>query len=173
MSDTSPGAAATNLSWNDDDAPVVIVEGREIATVSDLACVSSLGRPESLGVYCDAVNHLTYGRDHRVIHDPAAYAAKYHQRLNAEDPKVPWREGVVRLCDFGICDTSEIRVPLQQGSKVAFFVEDSFLGIPYRVTAPAPGQPGGEVTYTPLPMSPLPEPADAAPTGEPTASDVK
>lgn len=105
--------------------------------------------------YCEAVNHLKYGWDYSVIHDPAAYAAKYHKRLSAEDPKVPWREAVC-LCDFGICDTSVIHAPHQEGGTVTFFVVDNFLGIPYRVIAPAPGSPGGDATYDPLPMKPLP-----------------
>jgi hypothetical protein len=163
MSNTKPDAAAVALSWNDKNVPVVLADGREASSLADLARLPILARPESLGLYCDAVNHLKYGRDYRVIHDPAAYAAKYQRRLAAEDPKAPWREGVVRLRDFGVCDTSLIHAPLLKGSAVTYFAEDNFLGIPYRVTAPAPGHPGGEIRYDPLPMKPLPAPPDAPP----------
>ena len=36
-----------------------------------------------------------------------------------------------------------------------FYAEDDYLGIPYRVTAPSPAHPQGEIRYEPLPMSPL------------------
>jgi hypothetical protein len=37
---------------------------------------------------------------------------------------------------------------------VVFYAEHDYLGIPYRVTAPAPGRPAGEVEYHPVPASP-------------------
>ena len=114
-------------------------------------------QPEQLPLYCRALNHLKYGSEYRLILDPDAFRAHYEKRFQAEDPNAPFQEGVPRLRDFGHCDTSEIAPPRVEAGSVIFYVEDDFLGIPYRVAAPGPDQPEGEITYDPLPMSPLPE----------------
>lgn len=125
------------------------------ATVEELiTAVPALARPEHLAAYCDAVNHLARGRDYRPIHDADAYRHRYEQRYGAEDPKAPFQEGVPRLRDFGHAQTAEIQSPRVSGGTVTFYAEDGFLGIPYRVTAPAPGHPGGPVRYEPLPTQP-------------------
>lgn len=48
MSDTNPGTVAPILTSDDANRPLVLIEDGKIATLSDLAAVPSLGRPESL-----------------------------------------------------------------------------------------------------------------------------
>ena len=137
---------------------VVLVGDQPAATLQEvLASAPELKAPAGLGKYCDVVNYLARGRKYRLIHDPDAYRARYDRRFISEDPNAPFQEGVPRLRDFGLCQTAEIQAPRIEGGSVLFYVEDDFLGIPYRVAAPGPDQPEGEITYTPLPMSPLPE----------------
>src|SRR5262249_34956381 len=45
---------------------------------------------------------------------------------------------------------------------VIFYVEDEQLGFPYRVTAPPPDRPEGEVAYEPLPTTPVEAPPEPA-----------
>jgi hypothetical protein len=155
------------LSTSDDNRPVVRIGGVRVATLPELvAAVPALLQPENLPVWCAAVNHLTYGRQYRLIRDPDAYRARYQRRLASEDPREPWREGVVRLCDFGVADTSVIDTPQALGDAVVFYVEDDYLGIPYRVTAPLPDHPEGEVRYEPLPTTPVAPPPESAETAD-------
>ena len=58
----------------------------------------------------------------------------------------------MRVCDFGASDTSEIAVPRIEGQTVIFYAEADFLGVPYRVTGPAPTHPTGDLVYDPLPL---------------------
>jgi hypothetical protein len=148
-----------NIAFSsDDDRPVVEVGAARVATLADLVrAAPALKQPDQLPLYCRALNHLKFGTEYRLILDPDAYRARYQRRLESEDPKAPWQEGVVRVRDFGVCDTSEITAPRMEAGAVIFYVEDDFLGIPYRVDAPAPDHPEGEINYEPLPMSPLPE----------------
>jgi hypothetical protein len=143
------------LSADDEGRPLVRVGTARAGTLPALVgAAPELARPENLAAYCAAVNHLTYGSQYRLIRDPDAYRAKYQRRLHYEDPRQPWQEGVVRVCDFGVADTSQIQAPRLEGASVVFYVEDDYLGIPYCVTGPAPDHPDGEVVYDPLPMSP-------------------
>ena len=146
------------LGRDADGKPVITVGGTKVATLAELvAAVPDLTRPERLDELCDDINHLQHGSDYRVIHDADAYRAWYEQRLQSEAPDQPFQSGVVRLRDFGHCETAEIQAPHQEGASLIFYVEDDYLGIPYRVTAPLPEQPDAEITYEPLPMSPFPE----------------
>ena len=148
-------AAESVLSWNAEGRPVIAVGGAEVAALAALVEADpSLKQPDKLGAWADAVNHLQYGSEYHVIHDPEAYRARYAQRLASENPDEPWREGVVRVSDFGVCDTAEIQPPRREGASLLFYAEDDYLGIPYHVTAPLPEQPSGEVHYEPLPMTP-------------------
>ena len=150
------------LSRDEDGQPAVVIDG-SYETVKGsaelLAAVPALATPEGIGRYCDAINHFSKGGDYHVIHDPAAYVAKYQARRQAEDPDAPFVEGAARLRDFGVSDTSEITPPKLAGATVVFYAEQDFLGLPYRVTGPAPTQPGGGLRYEPLPTRP--ENADA------------
>lgn len=149
MSETLP---QLNLSLNANGKPVVLVDGAEVSADTLAAKAPALATPEGLGQYCDALNHLARGEEYHVIHDPAAYADKYRQRLSTEDPDAPFVEGEPRLSDFGVCDTSEITPPKLEGEHVVFFAEDDYWGIPYRVVGPAPTGPGGALQYEPVTM---------------------
>lgn len=143
------------LHTQDAGRRVVKSGDRTAATVPELvAAVPALAQPEHLAAYCDAVNYLARGRDYRPIHDPEAYRRRYEQRYGAEDPQAPFQEGVPRLRDFGHAQTAEVQAPRVSGATVTFYAEDGFLGIPYRVTAPAPGHAGGPVQYEPVPADP-------------------
>ena len=138
-----------------DGRPVVEVGAAKAATPAELvAAAPALKQPDQLAAYCGALNHLKYGSEYHLILDPDAYRAKYRRRLESEDPNEPFHDGAPKLRDFGVCDTSEIRTPRVEGGSVIFYVEDDFLGIPYRVTAPDPEKPEGDVSYEPLPMTP-------------------
>ena len=145
------------FSRDESGKPAVVING-SFQTVGGavelLAAVPTLATPEGLDRYCDAINHLAKGGDYQVIHDPAAYVEKYQTRLRTEDPDAPFEEGVPRVTDFGISDTSEITPPKVVGSEVIFYAEQGFLGLPYRVTGPAPTEPGGDLRYEPLPALP-------------------
>ena len=143
-----------DFTQNDGDQRVVSVSGVQAKTPVDLiAAAPDLKNPENLGLYCDALNYLARGNQYRPIHEPEAFRAHYEKRFQAEDPNAPFQEGKPRLRDFGHCQLEEIQAPSVTGSSVVFYVEDSYLGIPYRVTAPAPEHPEGETTYEPVPMS--------------------
>jgi hypothetical protein len=150
---------ASKIAFSErEDRRVVLVGGRPAATLAEaLASAPELKAPGGLGKYCDVVNYLARGRKYRVIHDPDAYRARYDRRFLSEDPDAPFQEGVPRLRDFGLCQTAEIQAPRAEGGSVIFYVEDDFLGIPYRVAAPAPDRPEGDITYDPVPMSPMAE----------------
>jgi hypothetical protein len=148
---------------NDKNQRMLSVGEQQAATAAELvALVPDLARPESLPQYCAAVNYLAQGFRYRLIDDPDAYRTRYQRRLQAEDPLAPFQQGVLRLSDFGVCDTSAIQRPSRHNGAVIFYVEDDVLGIPYRVTAPGPEHPEGEAEYEPLPMSPLPTPPPPA-----------
>ncbi len=143
---------------NDSDQRIVLVAGAPAKTLVELVALApGLKEHENLGRYCDAVNYLARGSQYLPIYEPDTFRARYEKRFQAEDPKAPFQEGVPRLRDFGHCDLSEIALPNVEAGSVTFYVADDYLGIPYRVTAPAPEQPAGEITYDPLPMSALPE----------------
>lgn len=152
-------AEDVNMAYSgDDDRPLVEVGGARVTTPSELVqAAPALKQPDQLLLYCRAVNHLKHGTEYRLIPDPDAYRSKYRRRLASEDPKAPWQDGVPRVSDFGVCETAEIALPRMEGESVIFYVEDDYLGIPYRVTAPAPNHPEGEISYEPLPMTPLQE----------------
>jgi hypothetical protein len=136
---------------------VVQTAGDAFDAVSPLvAAAPELKQAENLGLYCGAVNFLARGRDYRLILDPKSFKDRYESRYKAEDPKVPFQEGVARLRDFGHSNLEEVMAPQLRGKSVVFYVEDDYLGIPYRVTAPGPSNPEGDVTYEPVPVSPAP-----------------
>lgn len=90
-----------------------------------------------------------------MITDPDGFRSEFQGRLDAEDPEAPFEDGQPRISDFGTLDTAQIQSPQALDDSVAFYVEDDYLGIPYRVTAPHPDQPDGDVTYEPVPCSPV------------------
>ncbi len=140
---------------NAEDQPEAVADGVTIGSLAGLLkAAPELTEAGGLGRYCEALNHFTHGEQFRMIYDPAAFREKYERRLQAEKTDEPFQDGAVRIGDFGVCDTSGIASPTANGETVIFFVEDDYLGIPYRVTGPAPGKAGREAQYEPLPTMP-------------------
>ena len=79
----------------------------------------------------------------------------------AEDPNEPWREGMMRLRDFGIPDFTEIAPPKIEDGTLVYFARALFNGLPYR-TKVTLGR-VGDVTYLPLELTPPPEPSPPVP----------
>lgn len=157
------------LAFQAHDETRMVKSGDVVAsTAAELvAAVPALQEPANLGRYADAVNYLARGRQYRPIHDPDNFRAQYESRFQAEDPRAPFVDGEPRLSQFGHCEMDELQRPRVEGATVIFYAEHTYLGIPYRVTAPAPGQPEGEIKYVPLPMTPLPEEATTLPAPPP------
>jgi hypothetical protein len=141
------------LTTDAEDHPIVNTANGTAKSLTELLTLApDLRHPAHLGTYCDALNHFQHGTQFRVIHDPNAFRTRYERKLASENPEQPFQDGVARVGDFGVCDLSIIEVPELVGETVVFFVEDDFLGIPYRVTGPAPSE-TGDVQYEPLPMN--------------------
>ncbi len=162
------------LIFSQDDAErrTVSAGGKQVASAAELAtAIPALQDAANRDRYCDAVNYLSRGFQFRPIHDADRYRDRYEKKYRAEDPDAPFQEGVPQLRDFGYFDLTEIQPPRLENGSVIFYVEDDFLGIPYRVTAPAPGHPDGDALYDILPMSELPEPPGTPAPQEVSASD--
>jgi len=146
------------------DATPVILLGNQDETASDMATLlrlaPGLAAPAHATDLARAANHLAHGGDYRVITDPHAYEEAYRHRLAEEDPNAPFREGVVRLRDFGVPDFAAITAPRYEDGKLTFFAADMFLGVPYKVElASLTAAPH----YEPMPLTPFPAAARAAP----------
>lgn len=165
MSDALP---RITLGLDDDGAPEVLVgEDRRAADLAGLlALVPGLAAPGAAAMLARAANHLAHGTEYEVITDPAAFEADFRARLAREDPAEPWREGVIRLCDYGVPDFAAIRPPALAGGVLSFHVVDGYLGLPYAARIPLAG---GAPDYVPMPLVPV-TPAfsrvPAAPPGE-------
>jgi hypothetical protein len=154
MRDSSMTATTpVELTWSADNQPTIQCGDKQVATFGELLkAAPHLKKKEQLNQLCQALNHLWRGNEYALIDDPDAYRDRYQQRLAAEDPHATWRPDAVRLRDFGVCDLSELAAPRVKGKQLIFYVEDDYLGVPYRVTAPTPTQPKGDPTYEPLPV---------------------
>ncbi|NEK25043.1 hypothetical protein GV827_22000 [Sulfitobacter sp. JBTF-M27] len=145
---------------------VVFVEGSEqINSLRQLISIApGLLHPEAAITLAQAVNHIEHGTDYRVIDDTASYEARYRAKLEKEDPNAAWQEGVLRLRDHGIPDFDDIKAPALSGGVLTYFAEDNYLGLPYRIEFDT-ANPGGDVIYSAVPVTPLPaaEPAPLAP----------
>lgn len=151
---------------DDQGRPVVLLgEQGEAADMAGLlgraAALASPGRATDLA---HAANHLAHGAEYRVIDDPAAFAAAYRARLDREDPNQEWREGVIRLRDFGVPDFAAIKPPQTAAGRLVFYAEDRFTGLPYRAEA---ADLTATPSYSPMPLTPLPRPSRPA-TGDET-----
>jgi len=156
------------LGLAEQDAPVILtgangdlVEARDMSGLLEL--LPALASPEHAADLARAVNHFAHASEYRVIDDPAAFAAAYRTQIASEDPTVEWREGVIRLSDYGVPDFAEIQPPLFRDGRLVFYAVDTFLGLPYRVEATeltaAPDYEPMELTPLPTPPAPKSEPA--------------
>lgn len=120
---------------NDSEYVVMIGEAETEATTLDklFSLAPELKNPAAAVEAARAVNHLSQGQDFEVIEDPAAFEKKFRETLASEDPSAPWREGVIRLSDYGTPDFAAIKKPAMNGTVLTFFAEDTVLGLPYRV----------------------------------------
>lgn len=100
-----------------------------------------------------AVNHFAHETDYSVIEDPKAFADAYLAQIEREDPAAEWREGVIRLRDYGVPDFTQIEPPKFANGKLTFYAVDVFLGLPYKVEA---ANLEAAPSYSALPLTPLP-----------------
>lgn len=139
---------------NDDGKAVVRVDGAEFETREQLLEAAPF-LSDHLGLYARAVNHLARGYKYKVIEDPetfcAAYEAEIAEELANVDPEAEPVAGVTQLIDFGKPELELIHAPQIDGETLVFFAKSKSLGIPYRVEAPASGEPD----YQPMEMIPL------------------
>lgn len=160
MADDAP---RIDLGLDAQARPVILLDGsdetaRDMATVLRLA--PWLAKRERAADIALAANHLAHGGEYRVITDPHAYEEAYRARLASEDPNAPFREGAVRLHDFGVPDFAAITAPHFEGGHLVFFASDMYLGVPYRVEmASVTAAPD----YTPVPLTPVAGSSGAAP----------
>jgi hypothetical protein len=96
---------------------------------------------------------------YEVIEEPDRYAEDFAAKLATEDPDEPWRDGVVRLRDFGVPEFDSIVVPHRAGTHLTYFARDTYTGLPFR-TEITLGT-AADVQYQPLPLKPLPDPPPA------------
>ncbi|MFQ5622303.1 MAG: hypothetical protein ACE5FS_02805 [Paracoccaceae bacterium] len=142
-----------NLDLNGAGDPVVIVGEAEVSdrkVLLDLA--PSLLDEQFVRAYAQILNHLARGYQYSVILDPEAFKASYLAKLAAEDHEQEPEAGEVRLSNYGKPDFDAIKPPEMDGDTLVFYAEDSYLGIPYRVEAPASKSALSEPVYTPMDM---------------------
>lgn len=141
-----------------DRAPVVIVDGEEIADIAALlARLPELLAPEGLCVLARMLSHLARGDAYQVIADVAGFEASYRARL-ASEADGPWQEGVLRLRDFGVPDFSAMRPPRMEGDTLVFHASRRGSCLPYRVEAPLDAEGPGSLRYVPLALTPFEAP---------------
>lgn len=145
-----------SFARNDDGDAVVRVDGVDYASREALLAAAPYLRDAAhLGLYARAVNHLARGYKYKVIEDPESFRADYEAELAEElasrDPDAEPVGGVTQLIDFGKPELSLIHAPQIEGDTLVFFARSKTLGIPYRVEAPASGEP----SYQPMDMAPL------------------
>lgn len=152
-----------DLGLTDEGKPVVLLDGSDDQAGSMeellrfLPGLAAPGRATDLAL---AANHFAHGSEYRVITDPPAFEEAYRARLAREDANATWREGVVRLRDYGVPDFADVHAPRLEGGRLVFCAADTYLGVPYRAEASDLLRPP---SYTPLPLTPLPAPPPPRP----------
>lgn len=140
------------------DGLVAVVNGTE--EISDLEGLLTRAPDVPAPVLAQALTEFGPA-GFQVITDPAAFEEAFRTRLAGEDPNEPWREGMMRLRDFGIPDFTEIAPPKIEDGTLVYFARALFNGLPYR-TKVTLGR-VGDVTYLPLELTPPPEPSPPVP----------
>jgi hypothetical protein len=129
--------------------PVVLLEQGPATTPADLLRLAP-DITEYPAELATALNHLAQGTEFQVITDPAKYEAAYRARLAQEDPSQPVEAGVIRLCDYGVPDFSQITKPSVSAGTLSFHVIRTYFGLPYHVSVTDLIDPP---TYTPMPLA--------------------
>lgn len=142
-----------NFTLADEDQAPVVVAGDDVhASIGALlAAVPGLMAPEAAVPLAQAVLHFARGRDYTVIDDPAGFEADYRAQLAGEDANQPWRQGSVRLVDYGVPDFSAIAPPAHHGTALVCTARDAFSGLAYSAQAPLSDL--SSVTLSPLPLT--------------------
>ena len=122
-----------------------------------VAEVPELLEPDAATELARHVNNFARGSDYVLIEDPSEFAERYRAQLESEDPSQPWREGVMRLSDFGVPNFDEITAPRHDGETLVYFAEDRATGLAYRASASLSGL--AEPSYEPVPLDDY-EPAE-------------
>ncbi|MEP1200296.1 MULTISPECIES: hypothetical protein [unclassified Tateyamaria] len=131
-------------------APYVTIDDAQVTTPTDLiAAAPFLDGEDHLYTHAFLLNHMAEGYSHALIDDVAAFQAEYMERYNAEDPDEERGPGTVRLHNFGIPDFASMHQPMKIGDELVFFVENKFLGVPYKVTM----GPSRKLNYAPVAMA--------------------
>ncbi|MEM9249926.1 MAG: hypothetical protein AAGB05_14680 [Pseudomonadota bacterium] len=112
-----------------------------------------LTEPDAADDLARLVTHFARGRAFRVIHDPAAFQDAYRTRVDSEDPSQPWQQSQPRLVDAGLPDFTEIVAPSLSGGTLAWTVEDSFTGLPYRARVSLEDL--ESASFTPMALAPI------------------
>ena len=129
--------------------PVVIIAETVVSSPTQLSQTAPVFLdPRWAFAYAQMVNHVVQGYDFELIIKPDEFREKYMERYNAEDPAEEVGPGTIRLHNFGVPDFAVIHKPMKNGDELIFFVENIFMGIPYRVTMTE----GSAPDYQPIAM---------------------
>ncbi|MDK3075274.1 hypothetical protein QO034_19515 [Sedimentitalea sp. JM2-8] len=139
------------LSFDDEGAPVVIVDGIEAEDPKALLeLVPGLKDAASANQCAKALNHLAHEQTYAIIEDTAAFADWYKQRLASEDPDADWVEGTFQLSNYAAPDFSAIKPPEIKEGNLTFFVVNRQLGAIYFATANLDDREALTPVYEPL-----------------------
>ena len=122
-----------------------------------VAEVPELLEPDAATELARHVNNFARGSDYVLIEDPSEFAERYRAQLESEDPSQPWREGVMRLSDFGVPNFDEITAPRHDGETLVYFAEYRATGLAYHASASLSAL--AEPSYEPVPLDDY-EPAE-------------
>ncbi|MEM7317639.1 MAG: hypothetical protein AAF408_01315 [Pseudomonadota bacterium] len=143
------GLPPVELQFADSGSPVVVIEQVEVSDATLLlGAAPALEDPKWAFAFAQMVNHIQQGDSYELIVKPEDFKAKYMETYNAEDPDEEVGAGTIRLHNFGIPDFDAIHQPVKNGDTLIFFVENIFMGIPYKVTMKTGEQP----QYEPVAM---------------------
>lgn len=139
------------LSFDDEGAPVVVVDGSETedpAALLELA--PGLKDAASANQCAKALNHLAHEQTYAVIEDPVTFADWYKQRLASEDPDADWVEGTFQLSNYDAPDFSTIKPPEIKEGTLTFFAVNRQLGAIYIATSKLDDSKSLTPVYEPL-----------------------
>lgn len=148
---------------------VVVVGENEVSSAADLLTMAPDASPAN---WAEILNELAHSGDFELILDPAGFREQYEATLAQEDPEQGWSQDAMRLRDFGVPDFSQITPPQIAGSTLVYYARDIHTGLPYRAEVSLAGG-DGTPTYTPMQLSPTPEPAAEVPYRNPLEEEIE